>query len=208
MRKLVVIGLSCFLMSCAMGPDYERPKTELVETFRMAEAPPDAPSIANMAWWDLLQDEQLQALIKIALVENKDLQQAVATVEEFQARAFIARSDFLPGLTASGNAPAFGRKTDLPFSGVCQPLQLLSPRQSGVGARYLGAHSSIERSGARRSPLERRKSTGGQSCSWSAGWRRVISICSSSMRSSTSPSGRCNRGRNRFVLPRPGLSRA
>ena len=122
MRKLVVIGLSCFLMSCAMGPDYERPKTEVAETFRMADAPPDTPSIANMAWWDLLQDEQLQALIKVALVENKDLQQAVATVEEFQARAFIARSDYFPGLTASGNAPAFGRKTVFAFPGFANPF--------------------------------------------------------------------------------------
>ena len=122
MRKLVVIGLSCFLMSCAMGPDYERPKTEVAETFRMAEAPPDTPSIANMAWWDLLQDEQLQALIKVALVENKDLQQAVATVEEFQARAFIARSDYFPGVTASGNAPAFGRKTVFQFPGFANPF--------------------------------------------------------------------------------------
>jgi multidrug efflux system outer membrane protein len=109
-------------MSCAMGPDYERPKTDVAETFRMAEAPPDAPSIANLAWWELLQDEQLQALIKVALVENKDLQHAVATVEEFQARAFIARSDYFPGVTASGNAPAFGRKTVFQFPGFANPF--------------------------------------------------------------------------------------
>ncbi|MDZ4733807.1 MAG: efflux transporter outer membrane subunit [Nitrospirota bacterium] len=122
MRKLLAIGLSCFLMSCALGPDYERPKKEVAETFRMAEAPSDAPSIANLAWWDLLQDEQLQALIKVALVENKDLQHAVATVEEFQARAFIARSDYFPGVTASGNAPAFGRKTIFQFPGFANPF--------------------------------------------------------------------------------------
>ena len=87
MRKPLVIGFSCFLMSCAMGPDYERPKTEVAETFRMAEMPPDAPSIANLAWWELLRDEPLQQLVRIALEENKDLQRAVASVDEFQARA-------------------------------------------------------------------------------------------------------------------------
>ena len=105
-----------------MGPDYERPKTEETIAFRMAEEPPDIPSLANLPWWDLLRDEQLQALIKIALVENRDLRQAVATVEEFQARAFIARSDYFPGVTASGNAPAFGRKTVFVFPGFANPF--------------------------------------------------------------------------------------
>jgi multidrug efflux system outer membrane protein len=105
-----------------MGPDYERPKTEETTAFRMAEGSPDIPSLANLPWWDLLRDEQLQALIKVALVENKDLQHAVATVEEFQARAFIARSDYFPGVTASGNAPAFGRKTVFQFPGFANPF--------------------------------------------------------------------------------------
>ena len=122
MRKPVVIGLSCFLMSCAMGPDYERPKTDVAETFRMAEAPPDAPSIANLAWWELLGDEPLQQLVRIALEENKDLQRAAATVDEFQARALIARSDFLPGLSVSANAPSFGRRTIFLFPGFSNPF--------------------------------------------------------------------------------------
>ena len=122
MRKPLAIGLSCFLMSCAMGPDYERPKTDMAETFRMAEAPPDAPSIANLAWWELLRDEPLQQLVRIALEENKDLQRAAATVDEFQARALIARSDFLPGLSVSANAPSFGRRTIFLVPGFSNPF--------------------------------------------------------------------------------------
>ena len=105
-----------------MGPDYQRPKMEEAASFRMAEGSPDIPSLANLPWWDLLRDEQLQGLIKVALAENRDLRQAVATVEEFQARAFIARSDYFPGLTASGNAPAFGRKTVFLFPGFASPF--------------------------------------------------------------------------------------
>ena len=105
-----------------MGPDYERPKTEDTASFRMAEGSPDIPSLANLPWWNLLRDEQLQGLIKIALAENRDLRQAVATVEEFQARAFIARSDYFPGLTASGNAPVFGRKAVFLFPGFASPF--------------------------------------------------------------------------------------
>jgi outer membrane protein, multidrug efflux system len=105
-----------------MGPDYQRPKTETADAFRMAEGSIDTSTLANLPWWDLLRDEQLQALIKVALVENKDLQQAVATVEEFQARAYIARTDFFPGITASGNAPVLGRKTVFLFPGFANPF--------------------------------------------------------------------------------------
>ncbi|MDP1769971.1 MAG: efflux transporter outer membrane subunit [Nitrospirota bacterium] len=122
MRKPLVIGLSCFFMSCAMGPDYERPKTDMAENFRMADASLDAPSIANLPWWELLRDEPLQQLMRIALEENKDLQRAVAVVDEFQARALIARSDFLPGVTVSGNAPSFGRKATFLFPGFANPF--------------------------------------------------------------------------------------
>ena len=122
MRKPVVIGLSCFLMSCAMGPDYERPKTDMAESFRMADASLDAPSIANLPWWELLRDEPLQQLMRIALEENKDLQRAVAVVDEFQARALIARSDYLPGMSVSGNAPSLGRKTIFLFPGFANPF--------------------------------------------------------------------------------------
>jgi multidrug efflux system outer membrane protein len=68
----------------------------------------EGESIANLPWWELLHDEQLQLLIRQALAENKDLKQAVASMEEFQARIFMARSDFLPGINVSANAPAFG----------------------------------------------------------------------------------------------------
>ncbi|MFM9906856.1 MAG: efflux transporter outer membrane subunit [Nitrospiraceae bacterium] len=122
MRMPVVIGLSCLLISCTMGPDYERPKMEGAEAFRMGEPHADASSIANLAWWEILQDEPLQQLVRIALEENKDLQRAVAVVDEFQARAGLARSDFLPGVSASGSAPALGRKTSFLVPGFVNPF--------------------------------------------------------------------------------------
>lgn len=120
-RSLSVL-VSLLLVSCSMGPDYRRPETETQDRFRMAEGSPDTPSLANLPWWELLRDEQLQQLIRVALAENKDLRRAVATVEEFQARALIAKSDFLPGVTASGNAPWFGRKTVFLVPGFPNPF--------------------------------------------------------------------------------------
>jgi multidrug efflux system outer membrane protein len=112
--------LSSFLLaSCAMGPDYSRPRVEVSDKFRMAET--EGLSIANLPWWELIQDEQLQFLIRQALAGNKDLKQAVASVEELQARLGIARMDFLPKLDMNVNAPAFGRIGGFLFPGFPTP---------------------------------------------------------------------------------------
>jgi multidrug efflux system outer membrane protein len=120
-RVLVIIGLSLILLSCVMGPDYQRPQTDGDDRFRMADGQSDLPSLANLPWWDLLQDEQLRELIRSALAENKDLQRAVATVDEFRARALIAKTDFLPQITAAANAPA-ARSAVFLFPGFASPF--------------------------------------------------------------------------------------
>ena len=109
MRRLALAVLSALLISCAMGPDYTRPGVSTPESFRMAGK--EGESIANLPWWTLLRDEELQKLVRIALKENKDLMAAVASVEEFQARLFIARMDFAPQARATANAPSLGRQT-------------------------------------------------------------------------------------------------
>jgi len=122
MRIPSILIASLILASCAMGPDYQRPEPDTGDSFRMAEGLPDTPSLANLPWWELLRDEQLQGLIRLALSENKDLRRAIANVEEFQARAFIARTDYLPNVAVSGSAPAFGRKTIFLFPGFASPF--------------------------------------------------------------------------------------
>ncbi|MDX2251564.1 MAG: efflux transporter outer membrane subunit [Nitrospira sp.] len=120
-RLVLAIGFSLVLLSCAMGPDYERPKTDMEDRFRMADGSPDAPSLANLSWWELLRDEQLQQLIRVALAENKDMQRAVATIEEFQARTMLAKSDYLPGVTIATSMPA-ARKANFLFPGFASPF--------------------------------------------------------------------------------------
>lgn len=112
-------SLMCFLFlsACAVGPDYSRPDLSPPEKFRMAESAQEAESFANLPWWDLLKDEELQRLIRIALIENKDLKRAVASVEEFQARLLTAKMDFVPKADATASAPSFGRKANFLFPG-------------------------------------------------------------------------------------------
>ena len=108
-----------WLAACAMGPDYVRPKVPAPQSFRMAEK--EGESIANLPWWELLRDEELQRLVRISLEENKDLQLAIATVEEFQARLSSARIDYIPQASASANAPVLGRMTPFSVNGFPTP---------------------------------------------------------------------------------------
>ncbi|HEU5091139.1 MAG TPA: transporter, partial [Nitrospira sp.] len=117
MRILSLFIGSFFLASCAVGPDYTRPDLSSPASFRMAGVEADGESFANLPWWELLQDQALHDLIQTSLRENKDLKRAVASVEEFQARLFVARMDFAPKADITGNAPIMGRKAQFLFPG-------------------------------------------------------------------------------------------
>jgi outer membrane protein, multidrug efflux system len=121
MRSVCGVFLSAmFFLSCAMGPDYSRPDIKTADRFRMSET--EGESIANLPWWELLHDEALQHLIERALVENKDLKQAAASVEEFQARLFIARTEFIPQAEMEMNAPVLGRLNGFSAPGFASPF--------------------------------------------------------------------------------------
>jgi multidrug efflux system outer membrane protein len=103
MRRLVIIMTAWLVLTaCKMGPDYARPDTPSGDTWRMA--PAAAESIANLPWWGLLKDPDLQRLIGTALEENQDLRTAVASVEEFRAQLVISRFDLAPSLEYGGQA--------------------------------------------------------------------------------------------------------
>jgi len=99
-------GLLGALGGCALGPDYERPEIDTPAAY--VQPVEEGESFANLSWWDLLQDTQLQTLIRTALVENKDLGIAVARVEEFRALAGVTRADQFPTVDALATA---GRAT-------------------------------------------------------------------------------------------------
>jgi outer membrane protein, multidrug efflux system len=122
MRETTIFIAAFLLMSCAMGPDYSRPDIPTSDSFRMAEEGKDLPSLANTLWWELYRDAELQKLIRVALEENKDLKRAVATVDEFAARALVAKTDFAPQMNVTTNAPAFGNTKNLAFPGFPNPF--------------------------------------------------------------------------------------
>ncbi len=103
MHRWLAAAAPIFLLNaCMMGPNYTRPETPSGDSWRMA--PATAESIANLPWWELLKDQELQKLVRVALQENQDMRVAVASVEQFQAQLVIAKFDLAPSLGYSGTA--------------------------------------------------------------------------------------------------------
>ena len=121
-RSASVVSLAMLVSmvsACKMGPDYVRPETPKADSWRVPSS--TAESIANLAWWDLLKDRELQELIRIALTENQDLRTAVASVDQYRAQLVMTRWDLAPSLSYGGTAFLYqtsgGNATTIPGGG-------------------------------------------------------------------------------------------
>jgi multidrug efflux system outer membrane protein len=126
--KTAICFLSLFLLGgCTVGPNYQRPKLTTPAQFRAPEPlpAPQAASIADLKWFEIFKDEQLQALIRTALVQNYDLRDAAARVEEARASLGITRSDQFPQFGASGGVELnrFSRDGATPLPAILLPSQ-------------------------------------------------------------------------------------
>ena len=106
-KYLIAGGLAAALfgIGCAAGPNTSRPVVAQPSQFRGApEAAPDASSIADLKWFEVFKDGQLQKLLKTALENNYDIQEAAARVEQARATVGITRADQFPTVGASAGA--------------------------------------------------------------------------------------------------------
>jgi multidrug efflux system outer membrane protein len=106
MRLMAFVAVAATLLAgCMLGPDYQRPTLPLPAQHRDAEPPApgrEAFSLADLEWFQLFQDEALQALIHTALQQNYDTRIAVARILEAQAQLGITRSFLFPQLDGNG----------------------------------------------------------------------------------------------------------
>jgi multidrug efflux system outer membrane protein len=100
-RRLIALSLALLGTGCALGPNYKRPEVPVPPAWREMPAA-EAETLANAPWWELFDDPQLQELVRIALVENKDLKIAVERIEEARARYGFTKADLWPQVDVSG----------------------------------------------------------------------------------------------------------
>jgi len=101
---LTLLAVALLLPSCTVGPDYKRPPVNMPDAYRGATAAP-APSVGDLAWWELFGDSELQTLIREALGANYDLQIAVTRILQAEAQVTVARSQLWPTVNALAEAP-------------------------------------------------------------------------------------------------------
>jgi len=99
--------LSCALTACTVGPDYHRPTVQSPASFRdLSENPQaqaQAASYADLPWWQVFQDPQLQEMIRTALKQNYDLQLATERITAARAQLAITRSSQFPQVQGNGS---------------------------------------------------------------------------------------------------------
>jgi len=105
MRRFVPRLAVCLLFAgCTLGPDYQRPTVLAPEVWRDGQSKADPASLADLAWWELFQDEELRGLVRAALEANKDLRIAVARVDQARAQLGVTRAAQFPQIDAGASA--------------------------------------------------------------------------------------------------------
>jgi multidrug efflux system outer membrane protein len=102
---MAILIAASWVTGCTVGPNYHRPAVQVPQTFRAPDPlpAPQAESFADLKWWEVFRDAELQQLVRIALEQNYDLREAVARVEAARANLGITRSDQFPQVGVSGD---------------------------------------------------------------------------------------------------------
>src|SRR6184192_1942110 len=92
---------------CRVGPNYHRPTVQPPAAFRDLSENPEvqaqAASYADLPWWQVFQDPQLQELIRTALKQNYDLQLATERINAGRAELAVTRSRLFPQVQGNGD---------------------------------------------------------------------------------------------------------
>ena len=119
-----------------MAPTYNRPSAPVPEewpqgpAYTEARAAQSAPAVRTLSRQEFFADEQLQALIELALENNRDLRLAALNVERARALYGIQKSELFPVLNAVGAGGKERRSADLISPGEPRTVEQYS---AGLG---------------------------------------------------------------------------
>ena len=99
MLSILAPALMLMLTGCSLAPDYQRPEMDIPQTWEASQS-----QALQTKWWERFHDETLNALVEEALAHNRNIEQAMASVDQAQAGLGIARDALLPVPSASADA--------------------------------------------------------------------------------------------------------
>jgi multidrug efflux system outer membrane protein len=132
--KLILLGLAVSLCGCVRREVYTRPAAPVPAAWPRSasgQAAPDAPQADQVKWREFFSDKQLQAVIEMALANNRDLRMAALNVEKVQALYQIQRAQQFPTVAAGINAEGYRLPASLSSSGKASTVTQV---QMGVTA--------------------------------------------------------------------------
>src|SRR6266705_3094740 len=104
---LAAIVASGLVAACKVGPNYHRPVVQPPTAFRdlseNTQVQAQTASYADLPWWQVFQDPQLQELIRTALKQNYDLQLATERINAGRAELAVTRSRLFPQVQGNGD---------------------------------------------------------------------------------------------------------
>src|SRR5438876_1921655 len=102
---IVVVVVSLLAGNVAAQKKYERPALKRPDRVRAADtvAPPAQTSIRDLKSFEVFKDQELQNLVRTAMIQNYDLRAAVARINAARANLGLARSDQFPQFEASAD---------------------------------------------------------------------------------------------------------
>jgi NodT family efflux transporter outer membrane factor (OMF) lipoprotein len=113
--RLIAMALLLSLGGCAVGPDYQRPATPDVSSFKEAQgwvpaAPADA--LQRGPWWQLFGDPVLDQLAARVEVSNQNVAAAVGAYAQARALVREQRASLFPTVTLDGRGNRSGNGGD------------------------------------------------------------------------------------------------
>jgi multidrug efflux system outer membrane protein len=123
------IAALAVLGGCMVGPDYQRPEVSTPGAFRYE--PQKVEQTADTEWWKQFGDPVLDGYIAEALAHNRNVQIAVANVEQAAGVLTTTRSPLFPQVGYQGDA---ARQRTNPFAGT---------RAAGVGTQEFTSYSAL-----------------------------------------------------------------
>src|SRR6187402_2865581 len=106
-RRLLCAALVLAIGGCAVGPDYQRPATVDVSTYKEAEGwVPAVPAdtLERGPWWSLFKDPVLDQLASRVEVSNQNVAAAVAAYAQARALVREQRASLFPTVSLDGGA--------------------------------------------------------------------------------------------------------
>ena len=121
---IVVPCLLGLLSGCMVGPDYQRPQTQVPTAFANQTQEGLSTETVETAWWRGFQDDRLQQLVALTLAHNHDVRVATARLRE--ARALLSETTFdrSPTVTSQGAYTRERTSKDQTLPGADRDLEL------------------------------------------------------------------------------------